>query len=114
VNNKAIAEYKEITGADVKYGVFAASFDKLGNGDIFENGTANANAICAEINTTEFAVFDLKITGFADAQKDALLALGAYVAVTKDGAAEYSYMQDETKGERVGNYIFASYNNITG
>ena len=114
VNNAAIAEYKEITGADVKYGVFAASFDKLGNGDIFENGVANANAICAEIKATEFAVFDLKITGFTDAQKDAPLALGAYVSVTKDEATEYSYMQDETKGERVGNYIFASYNNITG
>ena len=114
VNNRAIAEYKEITGADVKYGVFAASSDKLGNGDIFENGTANANAICAEINTTEFAVFDLKITGFTDAQKDALLALGAYVSVTKDGATEYSYMQDSTKGTFSGKYYFASFNDILG
>ena len=112
VNNAAIAEYKELTGVDVKYGVFAASFEKLGNGDIFENGTANANAICAEINTTEFSVFDLKITGFTDAQKGALLALGAYVSVTKDGATEYSYMQDSTKGEKIGNYFFASFNDI--
>ena len=112
VNNEAIAEYKELTGVDVKYGVFAASSDKLGSGDVFENGTANANAICAEINTTEFAVFDLKITGFADAQKNALLALGAYVSVTKDGATEYSYMQDSTKGEKIGNYFFASFNDI--
>ena len=47
-----------------------------------------------------------------DAQKDALLALGAYVAVTKDGATEYSYMQDETKGELIGSYYFVSYNDI--
>ena len=90
------------------YGVFAASSEKLGNGDIFENGVANQNAICAEIKATEFAVFDLKITGFADAQKDALLALGAYVSVTKDGATEYSYMQDSTKGTFSGKYYFAS------
>ena len=112
VNNKAIAEYKEITGVYVKYGVFAASLDKLQGGDIFVNGAANENAICAEIKATEFSAFDLKVTGFANDQKDVLLALGAYVATTKDGATEYSYMQDETKGEKEGNYFCASFNDI--
>ena len=112
VNNKAIADYKEATGAYVKYGVFAASLDKLQGGDIFVNGVANENAICAEIKATEFSAFDIKVTGFADNQKDVMLALGAYVATTKDGATEYSYMQDETKGEKEGNYFFASFNNI--
>jgi hypothetical protein len=112
VNNKAMAEYKEITGADVKYGVFAASFNKLGDGDIFENGVANQNAVCAEIKAVEFSVFEIKITGFTDAQKDALLALGAYVSVTKDGTTEYSYMQDDTKGNKKGNYYIVSYNDI--
>ena len=56
----------------------------------------------------------MKITGFTDAQKDALLALGAYVSVTKDGATEYSYMQDSTKGTFSGKYYFASYNDIVG
>jgi hypothetical protein len=112
VNNKAIADYKEATGVDIKYGVFAASLDKLKDGDIFVNGVANANAICAEIKATEFTAFDIKVTGIADNQKDVMLALGAYVAVTKNGATEYSYMQDETKGEKEGNYFFASFNNI--
>ena len=112
VNNKAIAEYKEITGADVKYGVFAASFNKLGGGDIFENGVANQNAVCAEIKAVEFSVFEIKITGIADSQRDALLAIGAYVSVTKDGTTEYSYMQDEAKGNKRGNYYIVSYNDI--
>ena len=112
VNNKAIAEYKEITGVYVKYGVFAASLEKLQGGDIFVNGAANENAICAEIKATEFSAFDIKVTGFANDQKDVLLALGAYVAVIKEGATEYSYMQDETKGEKEGNYFFASFNDI--
>jgi hypothetical protein len=114
VNNKAIADYKEATGVDIKYGVFAASLEKLQGGDIFVNGVANANAICAEIKATEFSAFDIKVTGFANDQKDVLLALGAYVATTKDGATEYSYMQDSTKGTTNGKYYFASYNDIVG
>ena len=112
VNNKAMAEYEEITGAEVKYGVFAASFDKLGDRDIFENGVANQNAVSAEIKAVDFSVFEIKITGIADSQKDALLAIGAYVSVTKDGTTEYSYMQDETKGNKRGNYYIVSYNDI--
>ncbi|MBO4983461.1 MAG: leucine-rich repeat protein [Clostridia bacterium] len=112
VNNEAIADYKKATGVDVKYGVFVASLEKLQDGDIFVNGVANENAICAEIKATEFSAFDIKVTGFADNQKDAMLALGAYVAVIKDGATEYSYMQADDKGEKTGNYYFVSYNNI--
>ena len=112
VNNEAVNEYKKITGKSLKYGVFAASQEKLKDGDIFENGIANENAICAEIKATEFSAFDIKVTGFADNQKDAMLALGAYVAVIKDGATEYSYMQDNTKGEKTGNYFFVCLNDI--
>ena len=114
VNNVAIREYEEITGKTLKYGVFAASLDKLQGSDIFENGVANENAICAEIKATEFSAFDLKITGFADNQKETKLALGAYVAVSDGEATEYSYMQDDTKGELNGKYYFASYNDIVG
>ena len=92
VNNIAIKDYEEITGKTLKYGVFAVSLDKLQGGDIFENGVANENAICAEIKATEFSAFDLKITGFEDSQKETKLALGAYVATTDDEGTEYSYM----------------------
>ena len=46
--------------------------------------------------------------------KTAKLAMGAYVAVTKDDTTTFSYMQDTTKGELIGNYSFASYNNVIG
>ena len=108
-----VGEYEEITGKTLKYGVFAASLDKLKDGDIFENGVANANAICAEIKAIEFTAFDLKITGFTEEQKGTKLALGAYVAVSNGENTEYSYMQDDTKGEKIGNYFFASLNDIS-
>ena len=113
VNNEGIKDYEEITGKTLKYGVFAASLDKLKDGDIFENGVANENAICAEIKATEFTAFDLKITGFTEEQKGTKLALGAYVAVSNGENTEYSYMQDDTKGEKIGNYFFVSLNDIS-
>ncbi len=56
----------------------------------------------------------MKITGFTDEQKDTRLAMGAYVCVADGEATEYSYMQDDTKGEKVGNYYFVSYNDVVG
>ena len=62
--------------------------------DIFdESGEVVKGVISAEINSA-FVAFDLKITGFTtEAQKNVQLALGAYVKVTEDGVASYSYMQ---------------------
>ena len=115
VNNKAIAKYCEVTGKTLKYGVFAVSQEKLGSDDIFDsNGAANANAICFEIKRTDFAAFDIKLTGFTDENKGYKLAMGAYVEVSDGTTTEYSYMQDNTKGEQDGNYYFASYNDIVG
>ena len=109
VNNKAINEYEEITGEEIIFGVFAASQNKLGDNYIFdENGNANEYAITAEIKATEFSAFELKINGFTtDEQKNAQLALGAYVKVSE----EYSYIQDKApnSGE---NYHFTSFNDV--
>ena len=89
--------------------------EKLGSGDVFgTDGQAAEGVVSAEVSAYKLCAFEIKVVGFDEAQKDALLAVGAYVSVTKDGTTEYSYMQDDTKGERVGNYIFASYNNIAG
>ena len=112
VNNEAIDEYTSFTGEEIRYGVFAASQEKLDGGNIFENGIANENVVCAEIKATEFSAFEIKVIGIADDKKDVLLALGAYVAVTKDESTEYSYMQATDKGEKTGNYYFVSYNDI--
>ena len=115
VNNVAILEYKEATGKTLEYGVFAVAQEKLGDKDVFdENGKAAEGVIYAEISIYDFAIFELKIVGFTDEYKDEMLAMGAYVAETDSVATEYSYMQDDTKGEKSGKYYFVSYNDIVG
>ena len=111
INHPSIAKYKEMTGISLEYGVFAVTKDKLGENDIFScDGTVADGVIAAKI-TAEFNLFDLKISGFADENKNVKLALGAYVAVTDGDVTEYSYLQAGTpnEGER---YCFVSYNDI--
>ena len=113
VNSEAVAKFTSVTGKTIKYGVFAVLKDKLGANDVFgDDGVAAEGVISADVSKHKLSVFEIKLVGFADAQKDAPLALGAYVSVTNDGATEYSYMQDSTKGEKIGNYFFASFNDI--
>ena len=115
VNTTAIAEFTEATGATLRYGVFAVGKEKLGDNEVFaENGTPAGGVISAEISNLEFVAFELAIVGFTDDYKAAPLAMGAFVKVTKDGTTTYSYMQDTTKGEKVGNYYFASYSDVIG
>ena len=114
VNNVAIAEYVEITGKTLKYGVFVASQDRLGDNDVFgEDGTTAEGVINAEIKNHKFTAFELKIVGFTDTHKDVKLAMGAYVAVTDGEATEYSYMQVGTPNANE-KYSFVSYNDIVG
>ena len=114
VNNVAIAEYEETTGKILKYGVFAVLQSRLGDNDVFaEDGTAAEGVINADITSYEFALFELKIVGFTDEQKDTKLAMGAYVAVTDGETTEYSYMQGGEPNENE-KYCFVSYNDIVG
>ena len=113
VNKTAINTYEEIANVSLNYGVFAISQEKLGTGDVFdENGAVAANAISFDVTDYEYSAFVLKIVGFTDAQKDVKLAIGAYVAVNDGEKTTYSYMQDDKKGEKIGDYYFASYNDI--
>ena len=115
VNKTAINTYKEIANVSLNYGVFAISQEKLGAGDVFdENGSLAANAISFDVTGYEYSAFVLKIVGFTDAQKDVKLAMGAYVAVNDGEKTTYSYMQDDKKGEKIGDYYFASYNDVLG
>ncbi len=115
VDDGAIAEYEAITEKTVRYGVFAVSQDRLDGNEIFgEDGATSEGVVSANMTAYETAAFELKITGFTDEQKDTRLAMGAYVCVTGEEATEYSYMQDDTKGEKVGNYYFVSYNVVVG
>ena len=115
VNKAAINTYKEIANVSLNYGVFAISQEKLGTGDVFdENGSLAANAISFDVTGYEYSAFVLKIVGFTDAQKEVKLAMGAYVAVNDGEKTTYSYMQDDKKGEKIGDYYFASYNDVLG
>ncbi len=112
VNEKAIKEYEAITGERVNYGVFAVKADNIGKNDIFdENGVERQGVIAADITDSGFGLFNLKITGFDEKQKDIDLAIGAYVGTAKDGTVKYSYLQiaSATEGEK---YYFASYNDV--
>lgn len=113
VNTDVVAEYTKLTQKTVNYGVFAVLKTRLNDSDIFaSDGTKADGVISAELTSYEFTSFALKIIGFTtDEHKYALIAMGAYVKTSKDGATEYSYMQSGTPnvGE---NYCFASYNDI--
>ena len=112
-NSKAMEEYTKVTGKTLKYGVFAVSKDKLGENDVFgADGSLVTGAISFDVTDYEYSAFALKIIGFADNQKATMLAMGAYVAVTDGETTTYSYLQDDQKGEKVGNYYFVSYNTI--
>ena len=115
VNNEDIAEYEEITGKTLKYGVFAVLKDRLGDNDIFgKDGTQAEGSIIAEISSYKFASFELKITGFETNEHKALkLAMGAYVATIDGETTEYSYMQGGESNENE-KYCFVSYNDIIG
>ncbi len=111
VNAGPIAEYEKITGETVNYGVFAVKAETIGKNDIFdENGAEREGVIAADITDAGFNLFNLKIMGFDEKQKDIDLAMGAFVKTTKDGEVEYSYLQiDEPTN---GKYYLASYNEV--
>ena len=112
-NSAAISEYEEIAGKTLKYGVFAVSQKKLGDSLIFgENGAVASGVINADLTNSDFAMFDLKLTGFTADNMDDKLAMGAYVIATDENGTEYSYLQDSTKGALDGAYYFASYNDM--
>ena len=112
VSNVAIAEYEEITGKTVSYGMFVVLKDRLGDNDVFgADGTLADGVINAEIANHDYSWLELKIVGFTDEQKDTKLAMGAYVAVTEGETTEYSYLQSGTPNENE-KYCFVSYNDI--
>ena len=112
VNEKAMKEYTDITGDILTYGVFAVSQEKLGDSSIFQNnGDVTNGVISVDVSKHGFEVFEIKIVGFAETQKDIKFAMGAYVAITNDGTTKYAYMQSGTPNSGA-KYYFASYNEI--
>ena len=113
VHAEAILEYEGLTGKTVKYGLFAASKNTLGTGDILdENGNAINGSIKADVSDTEYVALTLKMVGFdTDESKEAKFAIGAYVETTLDGNKEFSYLQVGTPAENE-KYCFISHNDI--
>ena len=112
VNNEAIALYKELTGKDVAFGLYAATETKLNGGDIFdEEGMPNEGALKAEVGSG-FMILELKVAGFTtEEQKAEKLALGVYVETTFEETKEYSFLNQEIPAEG-DKYFFVSYNDV--
>ena len=112
INNDAIKEYESITKSKLNYGAFAALQIKLGDNYIFdEEGNEQENVVAVKIEGYNYGMFELKITGFKDDQKDLKIAMGAFVTVTTEEKTEYTYLQGAlpNQGEK---YHFISYNDI--
>lgn len=112
-NYESIAIYEEITGKSLRFGVFAAEKTNLGESDIFDkDGNAPANVICADLTDVGCAMFDLRIVGFNTAElKTVKLAMGAFVAATKDAETQYFYLQEAAPSANE-KYYFVSYNDV--
>ncbi len=112
VNEDAISAYEAAKGVTLSYGVFAGSKENIGNDDIFDkDGNEQTDVIIADITDCDFVLFNLKIYGFTEDQKEIDIAVGAYVGTTKDSTTEYTYLQDGEKksGDK---YCFTSYNGV--
>ena len=113
INGDAIAEYESVNGVTLEYGVFAVLQKRLGENDIFdENKNAASGVIAAELSSYGFVTMNLKIVGFEGEQKDAKLAMGAFVCEATENTVTYAYLQEKSplEGEK---YYFTSYNEIT-
>ena len=111
INKSAIEEY-ELTGNTFKFGVYAVSEEKLGDNEIFSENGAFAGALTKEITDYKNDAFEMKLSGFTDAQKDKFFAMGAYVQIVAEGKSTYSYLQlgDVADGAK---YSFVTYNGLT-
>ena len=107
INYDAIAEYEKANTKSLSFGVFAILYNNIGENGILNN----EKAITAEVKDEEklYVSFEMRISGFeTDEQKEAQLAIGAYVLDEKDNV---SYIQavDPDEGKE---FTSVSYNDI--
>ena len=106
MNSEAVELYESTTGKSFNYGAFVASEAILGQEDVL----GVQGAVCVDVKRQGLSMFELKVVGFTDAIADSKFALGAYIAVSKDGAVEYTYVQNTVPTE--GKYSYDSFNGI--
>lgn len=112
VNKNALSEYESVNNTTVNYGVFVVSQKNLGENDIFgQDGKAADGVVSVDLTGRNFDVFELKLKGFDEENKDAKLSFGAFVKVANEEGTSYSYMQIE-KPENGEKYFFISYNEM--
>ena len=113
VNATAIAEYENVTGATLSYGMFATTKQAIGNSDIFDtDGNTVNGAISLDVTKSNFTFIALKMVGFeTEESKKAEFAIGAYVVTTENGEKSCSYLQYGTpvNGEK---YAYIKYNDF--
>lgn len=114
IDKIALGEYTSITGKSIAYGVFAASYEKLGENDAVSSDGALADGVVGtEIKNKDNGGFEIKVVGFTtDAQKNAKLVVSAYAITTKGDEAVVSYLQAEapTEGSRYNIITFNDFN----
>ena len=110
VDYDAIKTYKELTGIELSYGMFATTKQAVGNGDIFDaDGNTVSGAITLDVTKSGFTFLSLKMVGFDTEESKAVeFAIGAYAVTTLEGEKSYSYLQEGTplEGEK---YAFIKY-----
>ena len=113
VNTDAIEAYEKNTGKTIEFGAFAIAQKNLGaEGALNSSGEANQGAIKAEITQEAVKSFEFVITGFkTEAQKSAMLAMGAYVISTVGEEVSISYIQSKAPLDG-DNYSFISFDEI--
>ena len=113
VNNASIAKYEEITGETVRYGLYAATEQILGNSDVIdENGEFLSGIITAEMPEDKFSILGIKIHGFdTDTQKNAPFTIGVYVISDKNDVKTVSYVHAETPAEGK-KHAYVTYNSF--
>ena len=83
--------------------------DSIGTDDVVNaEGELINGALGMDLSDYSNSAFEIKITGFADDQKNTLFAIGAFVIVAD---SEISYMQEGTPNEGA-KYEFISYNSV--
>ncbi len=107
VNHKAIKEYNATKEADISFGIFAVAQARAEGKEIInKDGTAIEGVASVDFSKHSYDIFAIRVVGFETSeQRDAQLALGAYVI---DGG-KVSYLQVGTPVEGQ-SYCYTSYN----
>ena len=120
INYNGVEQYEALSGAELDFGVVAASQNNLGTGNapLDENGnpvSLNSGSVIKvslgeEIDST-LGAFTMKII-LTEAHADTALLMSGYIMETKDGANTVYYMQKGNAIVSDNAYDYVSYNSL--